>query len=57
MWLGLTDMLYVDVPLQENVPKPIGDRPGLHWQGVLYHGEEGGTVPHTYVRETLVSEK
>lgn len=57
VWYGLTDMLYVDVPVQKSPSKPVKDRANLHWQGVLYHGKEGEAVPHIYVRDELINEK
>lgn len=45
IWLGFTDMLYVDVPCAQRKEK-IDTNNEFNWQGVLYHGEANGVVPH-----------
>lgn len=44
-WLGLSDMLYVDVPASRVLSESAETEPSLNWRGVLYHGEAAGVVP------------
>lgn len=57
IWLGLTDMLYVDVPAQKSSQKPVDDEAEFNWKGVLYHGEVNATVPHESVTEMILNKK
>jgi cellulose synthase/poly-beta-1,6-N-acetylglucosamine synthase-like glycosyltransferase len=43
-WHGLTNWLYVDVPV--NPTKDKGDKtPSLDWRAILYHGDDKQSVP------------
>ncbi|MEK7181803.1 MAG: glycosyltransferase family 2 protein [Patescibacteria group bacterium] len=58
IWLGLTDMLYVEVSANKSPQKQDEEESSFNWKGVLYHGEETGIVPHhESIRSVTVSEK
>jgi cellulose synthase/poly-beta-1,6-N-acetylglucosamine synthase-like glycosyltransferase len=57
IWLGLTDMLYVDVPAQNPSQKPVGDEEEFNWKGVLYHGEVTASAPHDSVHGMILDKK
>lgn len=57
IWLGLTDMLYVEVPPQRQFHKPAESESEFNWKGVLYHGEANGVAPHESVSDMILSEK
>ena len=52
IWLGLTDMLYVDVASGNQGRNTDKKEQAFNWQGVLYHGEVNGVVPHESVKGT-----
>ncbi|MBP7060616.1 MAG: glycosyltransferase [Candidatus Moranbacteria bacterium] len=57
VWLGITDMLYVEV-VSPSLPLGVDDAPvPMNWQGVLYHGDAEREAPHHAVREVVVREK
>lgn len=49
VWLGFTDMLYVDVTHGNRKEKQDNNNE-FNWQGVLYHGEANSAVPHGSVK-------
>lgn len=60
IWLGITDMLYVDVHHDKPSEKPLGEENRLDWKGVLYHGDaDGGVALHheSIVSEVILSKK
>lgn len=57
LWLGLTNMLYVEVPPKKLSKKLADTESELNWKGVLYHGEINGIVPHESVSEVILAEK
>ncbi len=52
IWLGLTDMLYVEVTPQKKLNQ--GEQASFNWQGVLYHGEAETTVPHHSLKNGIL---
>ncbi len=50
LWRGLTSWLYVEHKSKTLIPPPT-QTSGVDWKVVLYHGEDKGTVPHTFLRE------
>lgn len=57
MWLGFTDMLYVEnqstiVPDTERMREPE-----FNWKGVLYHGETTRMAPHDSIKDIVLAEK
>ncbi|MFA9262536.1 MAG: glycosyltransferase family 2 protein [Undibacterium sp.] len=57
IWIGLTDMLYVDAPSKQSSRRARVNDPGFNWKGVLYHGETDASVPHGSAHHMLVQEK
>lgn len=59
IWLGLTDMLYVETPAPESFKKPVEvtSEPELNWKSVLYHGETKTTVPHKPIGDMVLNDK
>lgn len=56
IWMGLTDMLYVDVATDKSKkPDKVGAE--FDWKGVLYHGDMNGMVPHKSAREMILNKK
>jgi hypothetical protein len=53
IWLGLTEMLYVEVK-KEAPSKAIKAKPVLDWKAVLYHGEVHGELPHNSISDLMV---
>lgn len=45
-WFGLTDWLYIENKAP-SLQKKVGSNPKADWKAILYHGEEGGAIPHT----------
>lgn len=52
VWLGLTDMLYVNVTPKKKVQED-GEKT-FNWQGVLYHGEASTAVPPQALKSGLI---
>lgn len=57
IWLGISDMFYVEVPVNRQVQKNAEVESGFNWKDVLYHGEASGMVHHKYVREIVSEER
>lgn len=57
VWLGLTDLLYVDIPSNKPSRKSVETVTHFNWKSVLYHGEADSTVPHTVVSHVMSHEK
>jgi hypothetical protein len=57
IWMGLTDMLYVEVKPKKTVGQSENPESEFNWRGVLYHGEVGVMVPHSSVDDILVVSK
>ena len=57
IWLGLTDMLYVDVPLNKRSQKKGESEYEFDWKDILYHGEISGMVTHKHAEEIALREK
>jgi cellulose synthase/poly-beta-1,6-N-acetylglucosamine synthase-like glycosyltransferase len=51
VWMGLTDMLYVDV---DSKKKTVEENADFNWQGVLYHGENNPAVPHQALKNSVL---
>jgi cellulose synthase (UDP-forming) len=46
IWLGFTDILYIEVTPEKKPQSPVTDETEFNWKGVLYHGEVTSAVPH-----------
>jgi len=57
IWLGLTDLLYVEVSLDKRFQKKNESEHEFDWKDVLYHGEIGGIVAHKQAREIVLRER
>lgn len=59
IWLGLTDMLYVETASGKKQSKKSDEvRPDFNWKGVLYHGEVNAPVPHeSVIRDAMLIRK
>jgi len=57
LWLGMADLLYVEIPLNKLPQKPAENEFGFNWKSVLYHGEINGIVPHEAASEVILNEK
>lgn len=57
IWLGFSDMLYVEVSQKERGKHPGENASGFDWKGVLYHGEANGIIPHEAAREMIINKK
>lgn len=57
IWLGLTDVLYVEVSHDNLSQKPTETESGFNWKGVLYHGEANGIAPHGSMSDAALTEK
>ncbi|MFA6183966.1 MAG: glycosyltransferase family 2 protein [Parcubacteria group bacterium] len=56
IWLGLTNLLFVEVSPNDKIEKTTEIKAGFNWQGVLYHGEASRKAPHGFVNETVIKE-
>lgn len=52
IWMGLTDMLYVEVNPKKKSENTEGEN--FNWQGVLYHGETDAVVPHGSLKSSIL---
>lgn len=57
IWLGLTDMLYVEVAPDTFSKKLPETKSGFNWKGVLYHGEASRIAPHGAMSDAVLTEK
>lgn len=56
IWFGLTSWLYVDVKPKNN-SNEASKSDDIDWKAVLYHGEKNGAVPHTSLKNLVVTPK
>jgi hypothetical protein len=56
VWLGLTSMLYVDVPAHTS-KRPVRMESKFNWKGILYHGEANGMMPHESIHDAVLNKK
>lgn len=54
IWLGVTDMLYVETAPKHPSRKPVGVGEEFNWKGVLYHGEANAVVSHGSVNDMIL---
>lgn len=57
IWLGFTEMLYVDVKPKKSDEMQAEKEAQFNWKGVLYHGEVTAVVPHDSVSDMIVNKK
>lgn len=56
LWLGVTDMLYVDeIVTVGTIKKPKAD--DLNWQAILYHGDQESAIPHSQMNKLVAQEE
>jgi cellulose synthase/poly-beta-1,6-N-acetylglucosamine synthase-like glycosyltransferase len=54
IWLGLTNLLYVETPLAAN-QKVFENKPAFDWKGVLYHGDLNATVSQDSISDMILA--
>lgn len=57
VWLGLTDMLYVETTPGKVSQETVETESPFNWKGVLYHGEASAAAPHESVSRVMLHEK
>ncbi len=57
IWLGLTDVLYVDVVPRQPQQVTVSAPDEFNWKGVLYHGEANAIVRHESVHGIVLNDK
>lgn len=52
IWLGLINLLYVDVPSEKLANKTKNE---LNWKNILYYGEDNGIISHRLTDESVIN--
>jgi len=55
IWLGLTDWLYVDVPVTK-ASKKDAEKPELNWKNIIYHGDSSTQIKYNTINNFSIEQ-